>query len=211
MKQLRNIVILILLFKSFVTISQERYIGKEFNIGLAPLYWAELANNDIFGGITYQEFIANFHFNARLSKNWFAGVRSHLIYVDQKYLPKYNSTNNITGLYGQYSFIASPRVRISLELSFSYGDYCGCKPNEPLYNEELYYMGTGFTADFQVLKKHPNWWVNVGLQTYHINGYYESINSKMPVRLSSIIGQYTASAIGVQYKFGDKSIFTKKE
>ena len=102
-------------------------------------------------------------------------------------------------------------MRISLELSFSYGDYCGCKPNEPLYNEELYYMGTGFTADFQVLKKHPNWWVNVGLQTYHINGYYESINSKMPVRLSSIIGQYTASAIGVQYKFGDKSIFTKKE
>lgn len=210
MRQLK-IVILLLIFKSFTTIAQERYIGKEFSIGLAPFYFVEKESNDIFGPTSYQEFIANLHFNARLSKNWFAGLRSHLIYVDQKFLPKYSSTNNITGLFGQYSFIASPRVRFSLELSFSYGDYCGCGPDEPLYNEKLYYLGGGFTADFQVLKKYPNWWVNVGFQTYHINGYYDSINSKIPIRISSLIGQYTASAIGIQYKFGDKSIFTKKE
>lgn len=208
---LRKVILLLLMLHSFSTMSQERYMGKEFSIGVAPLYWAELANNDIFGGITYQEFIANFHFNARLSKNWFAGVRSHLIYVDQKFGTKYSSTNNITGLFGQYSFIASPRVRFSLELSFSYGDHCNCRPSEPLYKEDLFYLGAGFTADFQIFKKHPNWWVNVGLQTYHINGYYESINSKMPVRLYALIGQYTASAIGIQYKFGDKSIFTIKE
>lgn len=210
MKVLRKYVILLFIFQSLVTFSQERYIGKEFSIGIAPLYFAEKESNDIFGPTAYQEFIANLHFNARLSKNWFAGLRSHLIYVDQKFVPKYSSTNNITGLFGQYSFIASPRVRFSLELSFSYGDHCNCRPNEPLYKEDLFYLGAGFTADFQVFKKHPNWWLNVGFQTYHINGYYDSINSKMPVRLYALIGQYTASAIGVQYKFGDRSIFTKK-
>jgi len=202
---------MLLIFQSFVTFSQERYIGKEFSIGIAPLYLAEVENNDIFGQHSYQEFIANLHFNARLSKNWFAGLRSHLIHVNQKFVPKYSSTNSIAGLFGQYSFIASPRVRFSMELSLSYGDYCSCKPSELLYNQDLFYLGAGFTVDLQVFKNHPNWWMNFGFQTYHINGYYESINSKMPVRLYALIGQYTASAIGVQYKFGDRSIFIKNE
>ena len=211
MRMIRNVILLLLLFQSFTCLSQERYIGKEFSIGLAPVYFAEKESNDIFGPISYQEFMANLHFNARLSKNWFAGLRSHLIYEDQKFSPKYSSINTITGLFGQYSFIASPRVRFSLELSASFGDHCGCTPNEPLYKEPLYYVGAGFTADFQVLKKYPSWWVNVGFQTYHINGYYQSIDSKMPLRLYALVGQYTASAIGIQYKFGDRSTFTRKE
>lgn len=191
--------------------SQEKYLGKEFSIGFAPMYYAEKVNNDIFGPSNYQEFIANLDFKARMSKNWFIGVRSQLLHYNKKVAPVYSLSNNVNGLYVQYAFIGSSHIRLNLELSYSYGDHCACEPGQPLYGEDLFYLGGGASIDFQVLKKHPNWWFQLGMLTYHINGYYQSIGSTMPFRFYALIGQWTIPIIGIQYKFGDESIFFRKE
>ncbi|MEX2484817.1 MAG: hypothetical protein WED10_09660 [Brumimicrobium sp.] len=212
MHKLKSLILIVTGFLNFNTFinAQKSYLGKEFNIGLAPMYFADVEENKIFGQHYFQEFSANMHFSARMSRNWFIGIRSQVLHINKKTAPTHRETFSFNGMFAQYSIIGSPRFRVSFELSYSYGDYYFYETSHPLYDENVYYLGYGATADFQFLKKHPSWWINVGFHTYHINGYYKSVDSKMPINPALIIGQLTTSAIGIQYKFGDKSTFTRE-
>lgn len=198
-----------LLFFFSLSIRAQDYLGKEFSIGFSPFYYFERVNSDIVGPIMFQEFFGNLDFNVRLSKRWSTGVRSQLIYFNKKIAPTYSDLSTVNGLYSQFIVHGSGLYRINMELSYSYGNYCSCLPSSNLYGDRLFYLGFGGEIEFIVFEKYENWWFQFGIQTYHINGYYESINSKMPFKLPSLIGQWTIPSIGIQYKFGNTPTFFK--